>query len=180
MEKTSPGYVLTDKELSVINAWAHQAVVSPDHLDKLLSCPSASFESIIDAIDTHIEANVAMSGIERVMCDRSIVGGIPQTDKPVAKFRKLQQGTLVPIGVQIAQPSNELKGWRGRGLCNQTDPDAFYPDVGESPKDAKKVCMKCDVREECLEYALENDEEFGVWGGLTRRERRRLKRQKIS
>ena len=44
-------------------------------------------------------------------------------------------------------------------------------------REAKRVCMSCEVRAECLEYALEHDERFGIWGGLSERERRRLKRQ---
>ena len=66
--------------------------------------------------------------------------------------------------------------WRDHALCNQTDPDAFFPEKGGSPREAKKVCRGCEVRAECLEYALANDERFGVWGGLSARERRRLQR----
>jgi WhiB family redox-sensing transcriptional regulator len=66
--------------------------------------------------------------------------------------------------------------WQERGLCAQTDPEAFYPEMGGSPKNAKKVCLGCDVRGECLQYALANDERFGVWGGLSERERHKLKK----
>ncbi len=66
--------------------------------------------------------------------------------------------------------------WQERGLCAQTDPEAFFPEKGGSTREAKKVCVSCDVRAECLEYALENDERFGIWGGLSERERRRLKK----
>ncbi len=66
--------------------------------------------------------------------------------------------------------------WQERALCAQTDPEAFFPEKGGSTREAKRVCLGCDVRSECLEYALENDERFGIWGGLSERERRRLKR----
>lgn len=66
--------------------------------------------------------------------------------------------------------------WLDDGLCAQTDPDAFFPDKGESSKAAKQVCRQCDVRAECLQYALDHNERFGVWGGLSDRERRRLMR----
>jgi len=66
--------------------------------------------------------------------------------------------------------------WQDRALCAQTDPEAFFPEKGGSTREAKKVCRTCDVRAECLEYALEHDERFGIWGGLSERERRRLKR----
>jgi len=65
--------------------------------------------------------------------------------------------------------------WRDDALCAQTDPEAFFPEKGGSVAAAKAICTSCDVRAECLEYALRNDERFGIWGGLSDRERRRLK-----
>lgn len=67
--------------------------------------------------------------------------------------------------------------WQEQALCAQTDPEAFFPEKGGSTREAKKVCLSCPVRVECLEYALQNDERFGIWGGLSERERRRLKRR---
>jgi WhiB family redox-sensing transcriptional regulator len=67
--------------------------------------------------------------------------------------------------------------WQDLSLCSQTDPEAFFPEKGGSTREAKKVCRGCEVRAECLEYALERDERFGIWGGLSERERRRLKRE---
>ena len=69
--------------------------------------------------------------------------------------------------------------WQERSLCAQTDPEAFFPEKGGSTREAKKVCVGCDVRSECLEYALENDERFGIWGGLSERERRTLKKRAV-
>ena len=69
--------------------------------------------------------------------------------------------------------------WQERALCAQTDPEAFFPEKGGSTREAKKICSGCEVRAECLEYALEHDERFGIWGGMSERERRRLKRQAI-
>jgi WhiB family transcriptional regulator, redox-sensing transcriptional regulator len=73
----------------------------------------------------------------------------------------------------------EVISWQERALCAQTDPEAFFPEKGGSTRDAKRVCLSCDVRVECLEYALENDERFGIWGGLSERERRRLRRKAV-
>lgn len=70
-------------------------------------------------------------------------------------------------------------GWQERALCAQTDPEAFFPEKGGSTREAKRVCVSCEVRSECLEYALANDERFGIWGGLSERERRKLKRRAI-
>jgi WhiB family redox-sensing transcriptional regulator len=69
--------------------------------------------------------------------------------------------------------------WQADALCAQTDPEAFFPEKGGSTRDAKKVCGACMVKSECLEYALENDERFGIWGGLSERERRRLRKQAV-
>ena len=67
--------------------------------------------------------------------------------------------------------------WQQQALCAQTDPEAFFPEKGGSTREAKSICLSCEVREECLEYALANDERFGIWGGLSERERRRLRRE---
>ena len=73
----------------------------------------------------------------------------------------------------------QVLGWQERALCAQTDPEAFFPEKGGSTREAKRVCLTCDVRDECLEYALENDERFGIWGGLSERERRKLKKRAV-
>jgi WhiB family redox-sensing transcriptional regulator len=67
--------------------------------------------------------------------------------------------------------------WQTDSLCAQTDPEAFFPEKGGSTREAKKICGSCEVRTSCLEYALENDERFGIWGGLSERERRKLRKR---
>jgi WhiB family redox-sensing transcriptional regulator len=67
--------------------------------------------------------------------------------------------------------------WQADALCAQTDPEAFFPEKGGSTREAKKICQQCEVSAQCLEYALQNDERFGIWGGLSERERRRLRRR---
>ena len=59
--------------------------------------------------------------------------------------------------------------------CARNRPESFFPEKGGSTREAKRICSTCEVRRECLEFALENDERFGIWGGLSERERRRLK-----
>lgn len=70
--------------------------------------------------------------------------------------------------------------WQSDSLCAQTDPEAFFPEKGGSTRDAKKICTTCEVKAQCLEYALQNDERFGIWGGLSERERRRLRRSRTA
>ena len=64
--------------------------------------------------------------------------------------------------------------WMDQALCAQTDPESFYPEKGGSTREAKKTCEQCLVRAECLDWALANDERFGIWGGLSERERRAI------
>lgn len=68
------------------------------------------------------------------------------------------------------------ESWMDEGLCRETDPESFYPAKGVPNRPAKRICQACPVRAECLEYALSHDEHFGIWGGLSETERRRVKR----
>ena len=86
-------------------------------------------------------------------------------------------GNVLPLFA--GEPEEGLLSWQERSLCAQTDPEAFFPEKGGSTREAKKVCTQCEVRAECLEYALANDERFGIWGGLSERERRKLKRRVV-
>ncbi len=64
------------------------------------------------------------------------------------------------------------------GLCRGIDADIFFPERGASTRLAKAVCRKCEVSEECLEYAVNNGEKFGIWGGLSERERRAIRKKR--
>jgi WhiB family redox-sensing transcriptional regulator len=81
---------------------------------------------------------------------------------------------LLGIGLEA-----DAQSWQERALCAETDPEAFFPEKGGSTREAKKICTGCEVKAECLEYALANDERFGIWGGLSERERRRLRRRAV-
>jgi WhiB family redox-sensing transcriptional regulator len=85
-------------------------------------------------------------------------------------------GVRQPSTVAPLEEENPL-AWQSDSLCAQTDPEAFFPEKGGSTRDAKKICASCEVRAQCLEYALENDERFGIWGGLSERERRKLRKR---
>src|SRR5438067_6509075 len=68
------------------------------------------------------------------------------------------------------------RSWQDQANCLGVDPDLFFPERGASTREAKEVCRGCVVRLECLEYALANGEKFGIWGGMSERERRRIRR----
>jgi WhiB family redox-sensing transcriptional regulator len=95
------------------------------------------------------------------------------TTQPVALSLITGAGQLLELSRPEGQADDQ---WQERALCAQTDPEAFFPEKGGSTREAKRICQGCEVRHECLEYALANDERFGIWGGLSERERRRLKR----
>jgi WhiB family redox-sensing transcriptional regulator len=76
----------------------------------------------------------------------------------------------------ITEVDAEGRAWQFRANCMGVDPDLFFPERGASTREAKEVCRGCVVREDCLEYALANGEKFGIWGGLSERERRRIRR----
>ncbi len=70
----------------------------------------------------------------------------------------------------------EERSWQTQANCMGVDPDLFFPERGASTREAKEVCRGCVVSDDCLEYALANGEKFGIWGGMSERERRRLRR----
>ena len=72
----------------------------------------------------------------------------------------------------------ELLDLRPKAACQGKDPDLWFPERNQGPKgsdEAKGICEGCPVRSPCLEYALEAGEAFGIWGGKTPAERRRMK-----
>ncbi|MEX7470157.1 WhiB family transcriptional regulator [Mycobacterium adipatum] len=77
---------------------------------------------------------------------------------------------------ELAQLFVHREPWIEQALCREVGPDDFFPCPGETRKTiaAKRVCGLCEVRQECLEYAVTNGERFGVWGGLSPGERHRL------
>ena len=64
--------------------------------------------------------------------------------------------------------------WMNDGRCRDHPPEVFFPNDGVGVTIAQAVCATCPVREPCLEYALENRIDHGVWGGTSERERRRI------
>jgi WhiB family transcriptional regulator, redox-sensing transcriptional regulator len=72
--------------------------------------------------------------------------------------------------------------WRHRAACRDEDPELFFPIGNTGPallqiEDAKAVCRRCDVVDQCLQWALESGQDAGVWGGMSEDERRALKRR---
>jgi WhiB family transcriptional regulator, redox-sensing transcriptional regulator len=106
---------------------------------------------------------------EMLIANRMSTGATPATSGT-------GPGALGPAGA--GSPDSAERRWQERANCLGVDPDLFFPERGASTREAKGVCGGCEVRLDCLEYALCNGEKFGIWGGLSERERRRLRRQR--
>jgi WhiB family redox-sensing transcriptional regulator len=103
-------------------------------------------------------------------------------------------GEFVVLGDAVVDPFLDkvvvMGDWVEQAACAGVDPDLFFPDRGASlagdvdehvdVADARRVCAGCPVRVECLEYALEAGEKFGVWGGTSEKERRAMRRQRLA
>ena len=70
------------------------------------------------------------------------------------------------------EPNTQVGNWQELGACRGMDPDIFFPERGALNLAAKRVCAGCEVRQECLDHALDNGEHFGIWGSTSERERR--------
>ena len=121
-----------------------------------------SYEHLVGAIGSAAMGSTPHVNMPSVLPEASLLGNRPHL-------------SLVadPYEPELETEDNQ---WQDRALCAQTDPEAFFPEKGGSTREAKKICLGCEVRHECLDYALAHDERFGIWGGLSERERSRLKR----
>ncbi len=87
-----------------------------------------------------------------------------------------------PVGSLDQSKEHPAMDWRDRSACLDEDPELFFPIGNTGPailqiEEAKQVCRRCEVREQCLAWALEAGQDHGVWGGLSEDERRALKRR---
>jgi len=70
--------------------------------------------------------------------------------------------------------------WMNDALCAQVGGEIFFPEKGSDSGQAKRTCSRCDVRLECLSYALDEGMAYGVWGGMTERERRKMRARRVA
>ena len=73
---------------------------------------------------------------------------------------------------------DSVTGWMSEGTCRLHPPAVFFPSDGAGVDRARAICGRCPVAQRCLDYALENRIEHGVWGGASERERRRILRRR--
>jgi WhiB family transcriptional regulator, redox-sensing transcriptional regulator len=89
----------------------------------------------------------------------------------MSTHRRSRPWTEPPAELNLPEPPP----WMGGAACAEVDPDVWFPGKGGSNVEAKAICQGCDVRAECLAWALEQDMAYGVFGGLTRQERLALR-----
>jgi WhiB family redox-sensing transcriptional regulator len=92
--------------------------------------------------------------------------------------RKEKRAEEMATAAEPLTVDGQDKAWQNLANCLGVDPDLFFPERGASTREAKEVCRGCVVQADCLEYALANGEKFGIWGGMSERERRRIRRQR--
>jgi len=89
-------------------------------------------------------------------------------------------GTIWPMHIDTITAITPITpadlAWQEEALCAQTGADFFFPEPGSSVREAKRICGLCPIRSACLDYALDHDERFGVWGGLSEKERLEIRR----
>ena len=68
--------------------------------------------------------------------------------------------------------------WQDFANCRGADHDLFFPERGASTRTAKGICRECSVQVECLEFAIVSSEKFGIWGALSERERRKIRKER--
>lgn len=80
--------------------------------------------------------------------------------------------------LRVALSSGFDLSWQDAANCKGANADLFFPERGASTRTAKAICRECEVRADCLEFAIVTGEKFGIWGGMSERERRRVRRER--
>jgi WhiB family redox-sensing transcriptional regulator len=80
--------------------------------------------------------------------------------------------------VEALQAEGLDMAWQDFANCRGADPDLFFPERGASTRAAKTICRECSVQDACLEFAIVSSEKFGIWGGMSERERRKIRKQR--
>jgi WhiB family redox-sensing transcriptional regulator len=90
-------------------------------------------------------------------------------------FTRHGPGYCVDCRITVMLGNNGVRWWE-RADCRGLDPDLFFPRRGDDTTQAAAVCKGCPVQVECLEYAIDNGERHGIWGGTTGNDRRKIRR----
>jgi WhiB family redox-sensing transcriptional regulator len=113
------------------------------------------------------------------------LGPRPSTDKLVKSFTSSKLRARRPRTLAAGWPEGvDIMDWRHEAACREVDPELFFPIGNSGPAllqidEAKQVCRRCSVMDECLRWAIDSGQDAGVWGGMSEDERRAVKRRTI-
>jgi WhiB family redox-sensing transcriptional regulator len=110
-----------------------------------------------------------------------VVAGEPNSirERPKTRTKRWNHERAPPVGKGVPVRGGPMDtDWMADGLCRSCPPSVFFPSDGVGVEVARRICADCPVRAPCLEYALRNGVDHGVWGGASERERRRIARQR--
>ena len=137
-------------------------------------------EATIRRLEKHLPSNLVREVIERFLqhSDETLkYFGFTSDSRDRSLINSVAQFALENKGISPYEQALEKDlEWTEKALCAETNPEVFFPSMGGSIAEAKKVCKRCIVQAECLTYALDHSERFGIWGGLSDRERAKLAR----
>lgn len=102
------------------------------------------------------------------MIDASVWGTAAGSAPQYGPLPSPRQHRYAPI------PTPDIEPWRLDALCSQSDPDRWFPAKGEASKQAQEICRRCPSMAACLEYALDNEIRWGVWGATNQNQREKL------
>ena len=102
---------------------------------------------------------------------KGYVEGTTRFQTPGAQVNEISQGAARMWAV----PISDERPWVVFGACRDADPDLFFPTSRDSSDKAMAICGSCPVQPECLDYAFDAGERFGIWGGLTEKDRRKAR-----
>lgn len=164
--------------------------VDPEHQDTLFSYFSGFPMGALDVMlgeDASLEKSLAQydAYVKEVRPPEVQYGS--QKDTPITTFIGRSAISTRFISSHLIDPKQQVVPevdivepfeWMTDAFCTQVDPEPFFPEKGGSTRQAKSICAQCTVTDQCLDFAMQNDERFGIWGGLSERERRKLGKQR--
>lgn len=92
----------------------------------------------------------------------------------ISTFTKRTLDLSLLLGT-IPDSKSSSEAWMLEGICRNIDPDLWFPDAGGSTRAPISMCQRCPVKQRCLDYAMDNEIEYGVWGGTSNKQRKAMR-----
>lgn len=150
---------------------SNTAGVDPDYIPARERTPFGQFQLRQSHLTTSKPGEKKFQTPERRYTRTELPPALPPTPAPRPEPTRVQKPPPEPVFRPFIRGD-----WVDDALCAQTDPEAFFPEAGDNVNPALRICQACPVRQKCLDWALANNETFGVWGGTTPNDRRKLRR----